>query len=48
MEVVQRDPATRTPHPRNSRLHSEAQITALGRAMLALGFHLFIMFAINL
>jgi DNA modification methylase len=39
MEVVQLDPATLKPHPRNSRLHSDEQITALGRAILAFGFH---------
>jgi len=39
MKTEPRDPHTLTPHPRNSRLHSNEQITALGRAMVEFGFH---------
>lgn len=39
MTTEMRDPSQLIPHPRNSRRHSNEQITALGRAMTEFGFH---------
>ena len=39
MKIEMRDPKKLAPHPRNSKLHSAEQITALGRAIVEFGFH---------